>query len=63
MSSARIVYSQCPDTATPEAEISALSAVYSFILDCRAKKEAAPESRPDDPERRSDDIRADTRIP
>ena len=31
--------------ASPSAEISALAAVYKFVL---AKKEAAPESRPDD---------------
>lgn len=36
-----------PD-ATPKGELSALSSVYRFILDCDAKKEAAPESRPDD---------------
>jgi hypothetical protein len=44
---AHIRYAQRPD-ATPEAELSALAAVYRFVLDCRAKKEAAPESRPDD---------------
>ena len=33
------------DDATPEAELFALAAVYKFVL---AKKEAAPESRPDD---------------
>ena len=48
MNSARIVYSQRPDTATPEAEVSALSNVYRFVLDCRVKNEAAPrQSRPD----------------
>ena len=57
-----IVYSQRPD-ALPEAELSALAAVYRFVLDCRAKKEAAPESRPEDPERRSDEIRAKSSIP
>jgi hypothetical protein len=31
-----------------EAEISAIATVYKFALDCRAKKEAAPERRPDD---------------
>ena len=34
--------------AVREAEISVLATVYKFALDCRAKKEAAPESRPDD---------------
>ncbi len=44
MSNARITYAPCPD-ATPKVELSALAAVYKFVL---AKKEAAPESRPDD---------------
>jgi hypothetical protein len=47
MTSPRITYIPHPDTA-PEAELSALVAVYKFVLDCRAKKVAAPESRPDD---------------
>jgi hypothetical protein len=41
-----IHYTQRPD-ATPEAELGALASVYRFVLDCHAKKEAAPESRPD----------------
>jgi hypothetical protein len=45
--SSRVIYTPRPD-ATPEAEVSALAAVYKFVLDCHAKKEAAPESRPDD---------------
>ena len=45
MSSPVISYTPRPD-ATPEAEISALSAVYSFILECREKR-ATPESRAD----------------
>jgi hypothetical protein len=49
MTSPRITYIPHPDTA-PEAELSALVAVHKFVLDCRAKKEAAPESRPDDAE-------------
>jgi hypothetical protein len=36
-----------PET-TPEEELSALAAVYRFILDCHARKGAAPASRPDD---------------
>ena len=39
MSSPGITYTPCPD-ATPEAELSALSAAYKFILDS-AKKNAA----------------------
>jgi hypothetical protein len=49
MSNARIVYLQRPDAGAPEAEISALSNVFRFVLDCRVKKEAAlRQSRPDD---------------
>ena len=47
MNSARIVYEPSAD-ATPETESAALAAVYRIILDCRAKKKAAPSSRPDD---------------
>lgn len=39
MSNPTITYASLPDT-TPEAELSALSAVYKFILDCHAKKDA-----------------------
>ena len=42
-----ITYTLRTDT-TQEAEISTLANVYRFVLDCRAKREAAPESRPDD---------------
>lgn len=42
----RITYATRPD-ATPEAELSAVANVFRFVLDCHAKKEAAPESRPD----------------
>lgn len=55
-------YGSRPDN-TLEAEISTLATVYRFVLDCHTKKEAAPESRPEDPERRSDEIRANSRIP
>ena len=41
----RVVY-RARDFATPQA--SARLAALRFALDCRAKKEAAPESRPDD---------------
>jgi hypothetical protein len=44
---AHIRYVQRPD-ATPKAELGALASAYRFVLECRAKKEAAPESRPDD---------------
>jgi hypothetical protein len=50
MRSTRISYTTRLDTSQ-EAEATALSAVYKFVLDCHAKKEAAPESRPDDADR------------
>jgi hypothetical protein len=43
----RITYSSRPD-ATPETELSALAAIYKLCLENHVKKEAAPESRPDD---------------
>jgi len=49
--------------ATHEAELSTLAAVYRFVLDCHAKKEATRPGSPDDPERRSDEIRAKTTLP
>ena len=56
MGSPRITYVAHPN-ATPETELSRLVAVYKFLLDCRAKKEAATSrvSRPQDAERRSSD--------
>jgi hypothetical protein len=45
MSSPRITYSSHTAT-TPEAEVSALSVVYKFVLNCHAKRNAdepAPE--------------------
>jgi hypothetical protein len=47
MSEPRISYTPRHD-ATPKAELDALASVYSFVLNCHEKKEAAPESRPDD---------------
>ncbi len=47
MSETRIVYSP-RSGATSEAEISALSNVYRFILDCHVKKKAARPGGPDD---------------
>jgi hypothetical protein len=57
-----ITYSVRSGTS-PEMELSTLANIYRFILGCHAKKKAAPESRPEDPERRSDEIRAKSRIP
>ncbi len=47
MSNPRIIYSPRAD-ATKGAEFSALANVYRFVLDCRTRKKAASESRPDD---------------
>ncbi len=47
MADPTITYSRRQD-ASQEAELSALAAVYRFILDSRKQKEAAPESRPED---------------
>jgi len=55
----RIVY-RANEDATREVEISALVNVYRFVL---VKKEATRPGSPDDPERRSDEIRAKTTIP
>ncbi len=46
MSDSRFVYAPIID-ATPEAESSALTNVYKFILDCRAQKEGASPGAPD----------------
>jgi hypothetical protein len=54
MSRTRIAYSQHPDV-TPEAEVSALAAIYELCIDSHARKEAAPASRPDDAERSLND--------
>ena len=63
MPESAISYAPRPD-ATPESELSALTSAYRFILNCHNKKEAAPESRPEDAERRSNEIGADKgRIP
>jgi len=40
-----MAYAQRAD-ATLETELSTLANVYRFVLDCHAKKEATPESRP-----------------
>jgi hypothetical protein len=47
MSEPRIAYTARRD-ATAEIEYSTLAHIYKFVLDCHAKKEAAPENRPDD---------------
>ncbi len=47
MADSAITYATRSDV-TPEAEISALAACYKLLLDNAKKKEAAPESRPED---------------
>jgi hypothetical protein len=49
--------------ALAKTEIAVLANIYKFALDCHAKREATRPSSPDDPEKRSDEIRAKTRIP
>ena len=46
--------------ATPRSEADALAAIYKYVL---AKKEAAPESRPNNAERRSSEIGAKSSSP
>jgi hypothetical protein len=41
-----IVYTPRPEAASEE--VSVLANLYHFIINCHAKKEAAPESRPED---------------
>jgi hypothetical protein len=47
MASAYPAYTPQPD-ATPEAELTALAAVYGFVLECQARKRAAERSGQDD---------------
>jgi len=47
--------------ATAEGETSALAGVYRLVID-HAMKKAAPDGRPDDVERRSDEIDATASI-
>lgn len=61
MSSPRITCAPRP-VATPEGEINALATLYRFILDCHAKKEAAPTSRPDDAKKESKNARREKSI-
>jgi hypothetical protein len=54
MNNLRTVYVQ-REGITPRAELDALSACLRFIIDCQAKKEAAPKSRPDDGTKEKED--------
>jgi hypothetical protein len=59
MSGPTITYAPRSD-AGAEAELSVLSNVYRFVLGSRAKREAAPESRPKDARERINDARTHT---
>jgi hypothetical protein len=39
---------QARDDTTPEAEVSVLAAIYKLCISSHERKEAAPESRPED---------------
>jgi hypothetical protein len=52
MDSPRIAYAPRPD-ATPESEIASLAAVYRYVVERRARKEAGPETRPEDARERT----------
>jgi hypothetical protein len=60
VSSPRIIKASHSDT-TPQ--VPARLAALRFVLDCYAKKEAAPESRPDDAEESKNDRTATAIIP
>ncbi len=45
----RINYTQLPD-ATPESELDALVAVYAFVLEAHARKNATKQSSQDEPQ-------------
>jgi len=61
VSSSRITYIPRPDANT-QAELDALSNVYKFVLDCRAKKEGSPATAPEDAAKEIKDVCDATRI-
>jgi len=63
MISRRITFSPNADTTHEEArEIRARA--WAFVFECwRAKQEGGPTTAPDNPERRSDELRARSSIP
>ena len=52
-----------PAGATSDQALDTRAHAWGFIFDCYAKKETAPESRPDDAERRSSEIGAKPILP
>jgi len=55
-------YAPLPD-ATPECELDALAAVYSFVLEAHAKKKAAASSGQEDDVRKDDHAHIEDSIP
>jgi hypothetical protein len=62
MTDARVTYTPHSDTNAAQ-ELCALSAVYSYVLDCRAKKEAAHPAAPNEAKGSKDDRPAERRLP
>jgi hypothetical protein len=62
VSALRINYSLHPDV-TPDGEVTALAAVYKFVLACRERKKAAPASRADEATVRHKEGVRDVEIP
>ena len=63
MDSPRITYAPHPDAST-SGETTALASVYTFVLQKHeARQKGTRPGAPDDPERRSNDIRAGISIP
>ncbi len=62
MGNPSITYQPREDT-TAETELNTLASVFGFLRDCHARKKGARPGAPEDPERRSDEIRAKTSIP
>jgi hypothetical protein len=60
-SETKLTYIPC--ATTPEAELNVLAAVHKFVLDCRAKKEAARPAAPNDGKVRSDEFPVSFIIP
>ena len=57
-----VVYTPLPDV-TPESELDALTAVYIFVLEAYAKKQAASPSGQEDDVRKEKDAHIEDSIP
>ena len=62
MDSVRVTYQPRSD-ATPDGELTALVAVYRFVLEAHARKKAAAPSGQDDAKGDNDYVRAKTILP